>query len=111
MIADQIIVEKDEDEGDEERDEASSDEGAAKGKIDKDNKHQAKLNKINKLVEDSTKSYKIQQQKMGIQKVESEILGKAKRDQKKIDEFRKRFREAMVLGSQPITNQLRNYSE
>jgi len=48
---------------------------------------------------------------MGIQKLEADILGKAKRDQKKIEDYKRRFREAMALGNSPITNQLRNYSE
>ena len=36
---------------------------------------------------------------MGIQNMESEILQKAKRDQKKIEEYKKRFRDAVLQGS------------
>ena len=43
--------------------------------------------------------------------MESQILQKAKRDQKVIDDFKQRMRAAMHSSSMPITNQLRNYSE
>jgi len=36
---------------------------------------------------------------MGIQNMESEILQKAKRDQKKIEVYKKRFRDAVLQGS------------
>ena len=39
-----------------------------------------KMSKISKLYEDSTKDFKAQQKEMGIQKMESQILQKAKRD-------------------------------
>ena len=48
---------------------------------------------------------------MGIQKMEADIMSKAKRDQKKMEDFRKRMRDAMHSSSMPITNQLRHYSE
>ena len=38
-------------------------------------------------------------------------MQKAKRDQKLIDDFKKRMRDAMHSSSMPITNQLRHYSE
>ena len=48
---------------------------------------------------------------MGIEKISTEILTNAKQNQSKMDDFRKRMRDAMVSSSMPITNQLRNYSE
>jgi len=48
---------------------------------------------------------------MGIEKISTEILTNAKQNQSKMDDFRKRMRDAMGSSSMPITNQLRNYSE
>lgn len=49
------------------------------------------------LYEESTQEYKQQQKEMGIKKIEKQILSKAKQDQRKIDESKRRFRESMAL--------------
>ena len=46
---------------------------------------------------------------MGIQQMEAQIMQKAKRDAKKIEDFKRRFRES-ATGNQ-FTSQLRNYSD
>ena len=46
---------------------------------------------------------------MGIKKIENQILSKAKVDQKKVEQNKRKFREGMSGGQ--ITNQLRNLSE
>lgn len=44
---------------------------------------------------------------MGIKKLENQILDKAKKDQKKIDESKRRFRESLA-GNQQFSNGLRD---
>ena len=46
---------------------------------------------------------------MGIKKIEDKILSKAKIDQKRVEQNKRKFREGIQGGQ--ITNQLRNLSE
>ena len=61
--------------------------------------YKSKMSKLSQLYDESTREFKEHQKQMGIQNMESEILQKAKRDQKKIEEYKKRFRDAVLQGS------------
>lgn len=98
-IGDKIIVEKDEIEEEEPEEHAGADGQAGE---DPDGnprptaaKKPGKTSKLTELCDETTKEFKDHQKQMGIQNMESNILKKAKTDQKKVEENKKRFRNAI----------------
>ena len=67
-----------------------------------------RMQKISKMYEDSTKEFKEQQKEMGIKQAETKILDKAKKDQKKIEDYKRKFRENQTGGQ--FTNRLTKMS-
>lgn len=68
-----------------------------------------RLQKINKLYDESTKDFKQQQKQDGIKKMEKEILAKAKANMSKIEAYKKKLRDS--VRGENISNNLRNMSD